>query len=110
MTGVQTCALPILFDNAWKFTRDIAAPVIEFGSVDGVAGREWFVRDNGPGFDMAYAERIFRPFQRLHKAEEFSGTGIGLAMVQRVVRKHGGTVRVESQPGEGATFYFTLST
>jgi len=99
-----------LFDNAWKFTRDIAAPVIEFGSVDGVAGRQWFVRDNGPGFDMAYAERIFRPFQRLHKAEEFSGTGIGLAMVQRVVRKHGGTVRVESQPGEGATFYFTLST
>lgn len=95
-----------LFDNAWKFTRDISVPTIEFGSADG----ELFVRDNGPGFDMVYAERIFHPFQRLHKADEFAGTGIGLAMVQRIVRKHGGAVRVESQSGSGAIFYFTLST
>lgn len=99
-----------LFDNAWKFTRDSATPVIEFGCTESATDPELFVRDNGIGLDMAYANRIFGAFQRLHKVDEFTGTGIGLAIVQRIVHKHGGTVRVDSRPGLGTTFYFTLPT
>jgi PAS domain S-box-containing protein len=104
--------LRILFDNlmgnAWKFSSKTAEPRIEIGSMEIKSKLTYFVRDNGVGFDMAYAGKLFKPFQRLHMASEFPGTGIGLATVQRIVRRHGGKVWVESKVGEGATFFFTL--
>jgi two-component system sensor kinase len=81
---------------------------VEFGYLDGPWGREYFVRDNGAGFDAKHTTRLFNPFQRLHAQGEFSGSGIGLATVRRVVVKHGGDVRAEGQVNGGATFYFTL--
>jgi PAS domain S-box-containing protein len=97
-----------LLRNAWKYTSQAAAPVIEFGrcAKDGVSA--FFVRDNGVGFDPAYAAKLFVPFQRLHAAAEFPGTGIGLATVQRIVHRHGGKIWAEGAVAEGATFYFTL--
>jgi PAS domain S-box-containing protein len=97
-----------LIGNAVKFTRDAAEPAIEVGAVTAGAETEYYVRDNGVGFEMAEAERIFEPFRRLHRADRFEGFGIGLATVDRIVRRHGGRVRAESAPGEGATFFFTL--
>ncbi len=107
--GLLRIALVNLLGNALKYTRNTAPARIEIGA-SRRSGRlvEIFVRDNGAGFDMAYAERLFQPFQRLHAAHEFEGTGIGLATVQRVVEKHGGAIRGEGRPGAGATFYFTL--
>jgi DNA-binding response OmpR family regulator len=97
-----------LIGNAWKFTTKCAAPKIEFGIVAGSAPRTYFVADNGAGFDMTYANKLFGVFQRLHSVNEFEGTGIGLATVQRIVSRHGGRVWAESEVGRGATFYFTL--
>jgi light-regulated signal transduction histidine kinase (bacteriophytochrome) len=97
-----------LLANAWKFTSRNPQPRIEFGAQDGDGEIRYFVRDNGVGFDMAYAGRLFSPFQRLHAKSEFEGSGIGLATVQRVVRRHGGRVWAEAQPERGATIYFTL--
>jgi PAS domain S-box-containing protein len=96
-----------LLANAWKFTRQESNPRIEFGRVDD-AGGPFVVRDNGAGFDMDYASKLFGVFQRLHAASEFEGTGIGLATVQRIVRRHGGRIWAEGEVGQGATFYFTL--
>jgi len=99
-------ALNNLVRNAWKFTAHASAPHIEFGRQE--ATGEYFVRDNGAGIDMTYADKLFQPFQRLHNPKDFEGTGIGLAIVHRVVRRHGGRIRAESPPGQGATIYFTL--
>jgi len=102
-------ALENLLGNAWKYTARRQDARIEVGlTVDPDRGRAWFVRDNGAGFDMAHYGRLFRAFQRLHRADEFEGTGIGLAIVERIVHRHGGEVWAEGSPGQGATFYFTL--
>lgn len=98
-----------LLSNAWKYTSKAARPRIEFGS-DRVEGECIFwVRDNGAGFDPQYADKLFSPFQRLHTANEFPGTGVGLATVQRIIHRHGGRIWAEAQPNQGATFRFTLS-
>jgi signal transduction histidine kinase/ligand-binding sensor domain-containing protein len=97
-----------LMGNAWKFTGKEAAARIEFGQTTGEGGAIYYVRDNGAGFDMTYVQKLFGAFQRLHTVEEFPGTGIGLATVQRIIRRHGGRVWGESVPGRQTTFYFTL--
>jgi signal transduction histidine kinase len=95
-----------LINNAWKFTRNVDVATIAVGELS--ESGEFFVKDNGAGFDMTYAKRLFGAFQRLHLQEEFEGTGIGLATVARIVHRHGGAVRAEGEPGKGATIYFTL--
>src|SRR5262249_25650779 len=97
-------ALENLLRNAWKFTSKTEAPTIEVGR----DASGYFVRDNGVGFDPAHAERLFRAFERLHSRDEFEGTGIGLAIVHRIIQRHGGRVWANSKVGQGATFFFTL--
>lgn len=97
-----------LLDNAWKYTGKKEQTHIEFGRMETPDGPAFFIRDNGAGFDMQYASKLFGAFQRLHTAAEFPGTGVGLATVQRIIHKHGGSVWATGAPGSGATFSFTL--
>ena len=104
-------AMANLLENSWKFTGKQTMARIEFGMRNGAGRpREYYVRDNGAGFDAAYASKLFAAFQRLHHASDFPGTGIGLATVQRIVTRHGGHIRAEGVPQQGATFAFTLAT
>jgi light-regulated signal transduction histidine kinase (bacteriophytochrome) len=98
-----------LLGNAWKFTSGRAEGRISFGVEQKGNKVVYHVKDNGAGFDMAYADKLFAPFQRLHTVREFAGTGIGLATVQRIVRRHGGDIWAEAAIDRGATFYFTLA-
>lgn len=100
-----------LLDNAWKFTSHLPPGEVEIHlgqNLDAGGLPVFFVKDNGAGFDMAYADKLFDPFQRLHATSEFSGTGIGLATVSRAIKRHGGRIWAESAPGCGSTFFFTL--
>jgi two-component system sensor kinase len=97
-----------LLSNAVKFTRPRKVPVIELAGEVRADENAYSVKDNGVGFDMKYAEKLFQVFQRLHDAKEFEGTGIGLALVQRIIHRHGGRVWAEAKTGEAATFHFTL--
>jgi len=100
-----------LLGNAWKFTGKAENPEVEIGAMSAPAaqGRAFYVRDNGAGFDMALADKMFQPFRRLHSEAEFPGTGVGLATIQRVIDRHGGHVWAEGKVGAGATFFFTLA-
>ncbi|HKW24396.1 MAG TPA: PAS domain S-box protein [Terriglobales bacterium] len=101
-------ALQNLLQNAWKFSARNPEPTVEFGSMHKDGKTAYYVRDNGIGFDMTYIDKLFTPFQRLHAKEQFDGTGIGLATVKRVIKRHGGRVWAEGVVGKGATFYFSL--
>jgi light-regulated signal transduction histidine kinase (bacteriophytochrome) len=107
-TLIQT-VLDNLLGNAWKFTEKKEMANISFGIVSGSEHITYFIADNGAGFNMDYAEKLFTAFQRLHSPGEFQGTGIGLASVQRIIHRHGGKIWAEGEEDKGATFYFTLS-
>jgi light-regulated signal transduction histidine kinase (bacteriophytochrome) len=98
-----------LLGNAWKYTAKAKNAKIEF-SINKLEGKMVYsIKDNGAGFDMTYKDKLFKPFQRLHSNSDYPGTGIGLAIVQRIISRHGGKTWAEGKVGEGATFYFTLS-
>jgi PAS domain S-box-containing protein len=101
-------ALDNLLGNAWKFTSKRDTAVIEMGTFEQNGRRVYFIKDNGAGFNPAYADKLFSPFQRLHTESDFPGTGIGLALVHRILRRHGGNIWAESNEGQGAAFYFAL--
>ena len=106
--SLMRAAMENLIGNAWKYSARVAHARIEIGTM-AVDGRDvFFVRDNGAGFDMTLAHRLFAPFQRLHAPNEFDGTGVGLAAVQRIIERHGGHIWAEGATGHGATFFFTM--
>jgi PAS domain S-box-containing protein len=107
--ALMRAALENLLRNAWKYSSRVPAARIEVGSAIDEGKRAFFIRDNGAGFDMSEAHRLFAPFERLHKSSEFEGTGVGLAAVHRIIERHGGRIWATSEPGRGATFYFTLT-
>ena len=101
-------ALDNLLSNAWKYTQKTAHPKFSFGMKRENGKAIYFIKDNGAGFDMTYSNKLFGAFQRLHSSSEFEGTGVGLATVQRIIRRHGGSIWADAQVDKGATFYFTL--
>lgn len=101
-------AMELLLDNAFKFTSQQPAARIAIGTRTGEYGLEYFIDDNGVGFDMSYADKLFRPFQRLHTEVQFAGLGIGLASVQRIIARHDGRIWAQAQPNQGAKFIFCL--
>ena len=106
--GLLEITLDNLFRNAWKFTNNRPETRIEFGTTHFRGKSAFFLRDNGAGFEIKYANKMFTLFQRFHTASEFEGTGVGLATVQRIILRHGGEIWAEGEIGKGATFYFTL--
>jgi signal transduction histidine kinase len=107
-TGLMRILMQDLLQNAWKFTGKTKKPTIRVGTLERDGGKVCFVADNGVGFDMAHADRLFGAFQRLHHAADFPGTGIGLAIAQRIIHRHDGKIWAEAKEGEGATFFFTV--
>jgi light-regulated signal transduction histidine kinase (bacteriophytochrome) len=101
-------AMSNLIGNAWKFTQKKETARIEFSQIEKNGLIVYYIHDNGAGFDMACADKLFNPFQRLHSAREFEGTGIGLATVDRIIRRHGGQIWAEAEVNKGATFFFTI--
>jgi signal transduction histidine kinase len=99
-----------LLGNAWKYTSRLTHARVEVTCTQATGGIVFSVRDNGAGFDMAHEQKLFKPFQRLHGAAEFEGTGVGLATVARIIDRHGGRIWAEGKPNAGAVFYFTLPT
>lgn len=106
--GLIHVALTNLLGNAVKYSGKVSDPVIIFDFLQDESGTIFYVRDNGAGFDMAKADKLFSPFQRLHSSHEFQGTGVGLATVKRIIERHGGKIWANSKPGEGSSFFFTL--
>jgi two-component system sensor histidine kinase/response regulator len=98
-----------LLSNAIKYSSKKEQPLVEIGMIRKSRVPTWYVKDNGAGFSMEYSGKLFGVFQRLHRQDEFEGTGVGLALVQRIITRHGGKVWADSQVNEGATFYFTLT-
>jgi signal transduction histidine kinase len=106
--GLMRSVMENLLGNAWKYSSRVAHAHITVGASELEGRPAFFVRDNGAGFDAADAGRLFRPFERLHKASEFTGTGVGLAVVQRIIERHGGQVEAQAEAGKGATFTFDV--
>jgi signal transduction histidine kinase len=106
--GLMRVVLSNLLGNAWKYSSRTPNARIEFSSRREGNATVFFICDNGAGFDPHFGHRLFQPFQRLHTQEEFTGTGIGLATVARIVSRHGGKIWAESEPGQGASFFFTI--
>jgi light-regulated signal transduction histidine kinase (bacteriophytochrome) len=107
-TELMRILMQNLLQNAWKFTGKIKEPTIRVGTLEREGRKVCFVADNGVGFDMAHADRLFGAFQRLHHTADFPGTGIGLAIAQRIIQRHKGRIWGEAKEGEGATFFFTV--
>ena len=106
--GLMQVVLDNLLGNAWKYTSKTDSAEIEFGYIEEESGTVYFVRDNGAGFNPRYADRLFRPFQRLHSQSEFTGTGVGLATAYRIITRHGGKIWARGNVDQGATFFFTV--